>query len=58
MTQKELLYLEDLLSAETLAQKTCSDFSAKSQDQQLKSHFSTLATYHQQNVTKLFGLLN
>jgi len=58
MTQKELLYLEDLLSAETLAQKTCTDFSSKSQDQQLKSHFNSLASYHQQNVTKLFGLLN
>ena len=58
MTQKELLYLEDLLSAEKLAQRTCADFSAKSQDQQLKSHFNSLATYHQQNVTKLYGLLN
>lgn len=58
MTQKELLYLEDLLSAEKLAQRTCADYSSKIQDQELKTHFNALATYHQQNLTKLFGLLH
>lgn len=57
MTQKELLYLEDLLGAEDQANKICSDFAPKAQDQQFKDHFTALAAYHKQNVAKLYAML-
>jgi hypothetical protein len=57
MTEKELLYVSDLLGAEELAQKSCQDHSTSTQDVQLKSHFTSLANYHKQNITKLYGLL-
>ena len=57
MTQKELLYLEDLLGAEEQANKICSDFAEKAQDQQFKDHFTALAAFHKQNIGKLYTLL-
>lgn len=57
MTQKELLYLEDLLGAEEQANKVCTSFAQKAQDQQFKDHFNALSAYHKQNITKLYGLL-
>lgn len=57
MTQKELLYLEDLLSAEEQANKVCSDFAQKVQDQQFKDHINALAAAHKQNINKLYAML-
>ncbi len=57
MTEKELLYLEDLLGAEELAQKSCSNNSIDAQDPELKVHFTNLANYHKQNITTLYQLL-
>lgn len=57
MTEKELLYLEDLLGAEELAQKSCSTNSASTQDPDLKFHFTNLADYHKDNISRLYELL-
>ncbi|MDS0524403.1 hypothetical protein NNC19_01855 [Clostridium sp. SHJSY1] len=57
MTEKELLYLEDLLGAEELAQKSCLNNSNNTQDSDLKIHFTNLANYHKQNITTLYQLL-
>ncbi|MBD7911493.1 MULTISPECIES: hypothetical protein [Clostridium] len=57
MTEKELLYLEDLLGAEELAQKSCSNHSSCTQDADLKNHFTNLANYHKHNISTLYQLL-
>lgn len=57
MTEKELLYIEDLLGAEELAQKICDCHSKSVQDAELKSHFNSLALTHKQNISKLYNLL-
>lgn len=57
MTEKELLYIEDLLGAEKLAQKVCECHSKTIEDPELKSHFTSLAEKHKQNLVKLYSLL-
>lgn len=57
MTEKELLYIEDLLGAEKLAEKLCQCHSQSVKDEKLKSHFSRLALTHKENVSKLYNLL-
>ena len=46
MTQKELLYLEDLINYENQAGKICEVFSKKVETPQLKEHLTSLSTYH------------
>ena len=58
MTEKELLYIEDLLGAEKLAQKVCECHSKTIKDAELKAHFTSLAEKHKQNLVKLSNLLN
>lgn len=57
MTQKELLYLEDLLGAEDELNKICTSFAQKAIDQQFKDHINTLASFHKNNLSKLYNLL-
>ena len=57
MTQKELLYLEDLINYENQAGKICEVFSKKVETPQLKEHLTSLSTHHKQNVTTLCTLL-
>lgn len=57
MTQKELLYLEDLLGHEEQANKICTAFAQQAVDQQFKDHLNALAAFHKNNLNKLYVLL-
>ena len=57
MTQKEILYLEDLLSAEQLAEKTTETFMNQITDSDLKQMVTTINQFHKQNIQKLNSLV-
>lgn len=57
MTEKELIYIEDLLGAEELAKKVCDCHSRSIEDSQLKEHILNLALSHEENIKKLYNLL-
>lgn len=57
MTQKEILYLEDLLSAEQLAKKTTETFMNQITDSDLKQIVTTINQFHKQNIQKLNSLV-
>lgn len=57
MTQKEILYLEDLLSAEQLAEKITSTFINQITDSDLKQTITNLNQFHKQNIQKLNTLV-
>lgn len=57
MTQKEILYLEDLLSAEQLAEKTTETFMNQITDSDLKQIVTTINQFHKQNIQKLNSLV-
>lgn len=57
MTQKEILYLEDLLSAEQLAEKITETFMNQITDSDLKQIVTTINQFHKQNIQKLNSLV-
>lgn len=57
MTQKEILYLEDLLSAEQLGEKITSTFINQITDSDLKQTITNLNQFHKQNIQKLNTLV-
>ncbi len=57
MTEKELLYVEDVLGHEQLFETQCSDVAGKLQDGELKSFASELSRRHKAIFESFYGLL-
>ncbi|SET20498.1 hypothetical protein SAMN02745227_01340 [Anaerobranca californiensis DSM 14826] len=58
LTQKELLYLEDALSAEQLAMAKLRFYAEQTNDPQVREECQNLANKHQQHYNKLLKHLN
>lgn len=58
MTNKELLYLEDALNANTLLKQKCSNYTNQVQDRELKAYFNQLSTKSQDMFTELMKGFN
>lgn len=58
MSPKELLYIEDALGHEKQMKDLFTGFSGQIQDAELKNFVQDLCTKHQNNLDKLYGLLN
>lgn len=57
LTQREFLFLDDLLHQEELEVKCCLDFAQRAQDPQIKQTFLSLAQQHQQHFDRLLNFL-
>lgn len=58
LTQREFLFLEDLLHAEQLEVTKFRDFAQHVQDPQLKQMCEQMASRHQQHFERLFQVLS
>ncbi len=54
ITEKELSYLGDLLSAEQLNMAKCYEAAAQTQDAALKDRYNTMAQRHQRHFDELY----
>ena len=57
MSPKELLYIEDALGHEKQMSSSCTDFAAQLQDAELRSFVQQIATKHNENFNRFYGLL-
>lgn len=57
MTEKELLYVEDVLGHEQLFETQCKDFAGRIQDGELKNFATELSRRHKDIFNSFYGLL-
>ena len=58
MSPKELLYIEDTLGHETQMKATCTDFSSKLEDADLKNFVTQIAQKKNECFNRFYGLLS
>ena len=58
LTQREFLFLEDLLHAEQLEMVKFQDFAQHCQDPQLQEMCSRIANHHHQHFNKVLNILD
>ncbi|NLA33832.1 MAG: hypothetical protein GX861_03120 [Tenericutes bacterium] len=58
MTEKELMYIEDVLEHEKDLQNICEYYANEVSNQETKDFLISLLNFQEQNYEKLYGLLS